>query len=1312
MADRRGSHSSEEELELGDLLGDEREGRESPPSPDAGGRPTGSRASSTSILDMDGDDLEDLVKRTPRPTGATSTLTEEAEGKLSPEELKEKIKTIFEKLTPAGKTKEEEKRYVGTPRYEGTESLNQRIRDRVFQTGRKLEDPAIDLETPYPSIPLAKVDIRFQDLDDETQQDILRCEETAQELTDMAWSHGEALYRKIPLHELDRFAVLTGIYGVDRALDSLETRDHLWNCTPKKLKEESTGVYKGEYDIETIKLGLLREYYEVYVERNIQALFDLEQGSGFRNNLVGILMTRLLKARIQKTEQFRRVAAKKQNQEEFRENYLKPLLKEEARKTTPVPPTKKTTRLSFQVAAEQDQSKTRYRTAQPPAKPAFNEPREDRERTGRAILKNRPDTSRDTSRDDSPPPRPRRRATFYPDEGSEDERRERKRRDQDYRTPRALDPVPLVPTPYQRRPRDSKCAQPSRTKQEDQFQQQWEDLEDQLFLNDITSTEDEDEDDSDADSYRSHHRSQQGRRDRTRSRSQESYASSSSFFPGVGKVSKDTIYYREKPKKDQNQNRRLLKDMAESMKNAGQKPGYFTESNLVNAATFLKFQDSVQKARKNKDHENAPKIKKIDPHNQDLSIGSFDYDIRGLSEKDILGPRFTKTIFPSDSARIATMQGIFQYLVGRPDCVNPTKRIILDILEKFDVPKQQSMQTAHTIGAMSQTTIPNEDHIPPPVCGRKNKFHSNMQKAIFTQLGLVESTDKYCLEDPKSRSLSLFLPLVKTTIENYELTESSAFSLLLSILKGVVWDEVQTASSKGVKSFSEVWMSIQRTSGGPLHTAGLEKELRAIMTNPPPIQIALSQIQSLRIKMFAHVPARNNREAKTAEAIYNDFVEFMRTHYTMIAVIIESTFKQKELSHYMETTALKQQGVPESQIKPFDKAQEYRELVCSHVASDIENTAYPQFMVSTPSKKVVIHSLKPGTGILKAKEEPEEPSGDEEEIEKDSSCTASEYIAKEKHPWKKTGELRNKELRNNERESRPRPRNGFMKNESQDDSRSESRRRNTSGNFRDNNRDNRDRDYRGNGNGNGNGNGGREGYGGYRNNRERSNTRVILHPLALRVGMGVCFLCRKADHYSRDCTLYPGGQSVNNECPTCTGFHADPCRAHERDKVPQPIFQWMEDGLPGPPPRRYNNYNNNNNTRGPSYGQQPRNPNFYGGSANGPRQRLRESMQENGRENRQRNDETRQDARGPTGGRNDYANGGRTQHPRAQDDRTNQRDQRPVENGIGNAGAQVAPTSAHISAMKPSSRTRKRSDDDYDSERHGHSGSGYSTSRD
>jgi hypothetical protein len=95
--------------------------------------------------------------------------------------------------------------------------------------------------------------------------------------------------------------------------------------------------------------------------------------------------------------------------------------------------------------------------------------------------------------------------------------------------------------------------------------------------------------------------------------------------------------------------------------------------------------------------------------------------------------------------------------------------------------------------------------------------------------------------------------------------------------------------------------------------------------------------------MLAHVPLKNGREMKTSDAVYHDFLTLMRNHHPLIAVSVDISMKQREAVHAMEAKVKILQGVLEKDLKPFNKVQEYRELVCSYLASDVQNTPYPNF---------------------------------------------------------------------------------------------------------------------------------------------------------------------------------------------------------------------------------------------------------------------------------------------------------------------------------------------------------------------------------
>jgi hypothetical protein len=118
---------------------------------------------------------------------------------------------------------------------------------------------------------------------------------------------------------------------------------------------------------------------------------------------------------------------------------------------------------------------------------------------------------------------------------------------------------------------------------------------------------------------------------------------------------------------------------------------------------------------------------------------------------------------------------------------------------------------------------------------------------------------------------------------------------------------------------------------------------------------------------------------KTSDAVYHDFLTLMRNHHPLIAVSVDISMKQREAAFMMENKVKSLQGVPEKDLKPFNKVQEYRELVCSYLATDIENACYPQFMTQqqqpSAGRKVQIFSIKPqGDGIASLTTSTSEPS--------------------------------------------------------------------------------------------------------------------------------------------------------------------------------------------------------------------------------------------------------------------------------------------------------------------------------------------------
>jgi hypothetical protein len=773
--------------------------------------------------------------------------------------------------------------------------------------------------------------------------------------------------------------------------------------------------------------------------------------------------------------------------------------------------------------------------------------------------------------------------------------------------------------------------------------------------------------------------------------------SASGPFPKFGKVSSDPsgISRRRKEVPPPKTNEERLSEIIRAMASNGIQPGYYTESNLTSAALIMKFMDEYQKNRKIL--EAKAEIENVDLSNQDLSVQSFDFNLYGTTPEDILGPRFMNTVFVNDVSRTETMRAILQHMVNHPECQHPTKGIILGMLGSFDISRQNKANMANmalsnlqTMGAISSpctTGVGDDLLILPPVLGTKSSYGTHLSKGVFSALGL-SIDDKFCLENPDSKPLNLYLPSLKRIIEAEQLCSDSAFTLLLSVLKGDCFDEVHTQLREGDKTFEEIWMSLQKTSGRALHTGGLEKVIQDILHKPPScVPAALSRIQNLRTKMNLHIPNKAIRQMKTSDAIYHDFRQLIRTHLPLESVPIDWAFRNKRSAHEEEVKLRQLQGLPA--LKPFDQAQVYKEIVCSYLASEVGSSPFPQVILQNSSslpKKLTISEaeLKP---ILKTSSAPEE---------------GQEHSAPSTHS--ESGHDRGRTQVRSQGSNRS------------NNSRSES---------------GRSRSYDPNNQ--------RTGYNNYSNNNSRDNSRPRMHipeMAANMLGERTCYLCKQSGHHSYHCTLYPNEPIRDGPpCPRCGAFHSSKCKAQMRTEIDQPLFI-KEDGsripyaqqpyIPGPndqqqrtfrPPFQNQNPRYPNNQGRPSYGPVPwnqnprrRTTNFNGSPNYTSNPRLFDAYSDRRparagppRDGNYRNGANYQNNQGPPP-QGDYQNQNNQQPPKSDNQSympnpEYQRNQQPMDGAIGNAGAQRPPANVFINSAQmqshPSSSMRETQDARY-----------------
>ena len=146
--------------------------------------------------------------------------------------------------------------------------------------------------------------------------------------------------------------------------------------------------------------------------------------------------------------------------------------------------------------------------------------------------------------------------------------------------------------------------------------------------------------------------------------------------------------------------------------------GLSEEQQAAILGTSLGVAHSINALTKEGQRQQQPVVKPVSPppSDLDLRVNSFDYDITGQTPEQILGKRFAKLRFPSESARLSTLRSIFQKVVDDPRALEFTKKVCLSQLGQFDYPKFTKQEVEHylsrTISRLDQHHDP--DLIPPP----------------------------------------------------------------------------------------------------------------------------------------------------------------------------------------------------------------------------------------------------------------------------------------------------------------------------------------------------------------------------------------------------------------------------------------------------------------------------------------------------------------------------------------------------------------------------------------------------------------------
>ena len=1169
---------------------------------------------------------------------------------------------------------------------------------------------AVDPEERYPELTPEEGQIAFDYLGAVSKRLVLRLEAAGINYCGMLWEFFYDFFPDTPFEEINRISTAGSIFGIDRALEvTVGHEQPALLGMFRKNRENSKKVFKVNRQRQNERIEQLRQYYEAIIRPLTDAVYLQEKRNQYQTNLFGIVFNQVLVIRRLRTEAFRRDQEALQSRLEKKEQELQELLQksiEDSRAARETQERENRLKDLDNRIGEVKKKQTGVGKASAPASSLPARPTE-------VVFDLPPRRSTTQSVDD----RIKQRVASLIDQGRSDcfrsvapasvlpPRRETQSKSLKSifknRAPRSEDDSPL------RMPAGRTQQVPTKV------------LDDLFQEDDVHHHYSSDSSDSDfiPRDERSGQRGSPFRSRAARKPEKSKDSPSGLVFPKFGNVATKRIETIRK-KKDLSQektDKERLDDLARAMSSNGMTSGYFTETNMTSAALLMKFMDEYMKGSKSRrKSEQEFETEEINHELQDLSLQSFDFNVSGVTPEDILGPKFMRTTFPDELSRVETMRAILQYVLDHPGCRFPTRGIVLNMLGEFDMPRQtrtnfalSTLQTMDAIASPYSEGMYDDSLISPPLLGLRSCYGSSLSKGVFSALGL--STDeKFCLEDLLSKPLNLYLPSLKRIIEAEQLCSDSAFTLLLSVLKGDCFDEVHSHMIDGSRSFEEVWMSLQKTCGRVVHTGGLEKSIKEILSKPPvSYPAALARLQNLRTKGFAHVRDKRMRQAKISEAAFEDFRTLIRTFMPLESVSIDWAYRSKKAA-YDEELRLKQlQGISPDKIRPFDCAQIYKEIICGYLASEVGSSPFPQVILqnqpSFPKKLTISEAdLKP---ILKTN-----ASGSAEEPDMSQASSHSET----------------------ERSDRGRPvARSQGSNRSQGGSRSGSARSYNQDQPRPQQWQNRPYNNYNNGYSNGGYNNASGGYNNAPRSRESSAGRgpgqMYIPVMASQtLNDRTCYLCKMTGHLSFHCTLYPGDTIKEGPpCTQCGAFHSAPCKSQMRNEVNQPRYlnddgtrvsysrlpyvpqpsgqqQQPQQQMPQQQPYQQQQrprFQIQNPFQNPRFGNQsqrpvpwnpgmnprPRISNFNGNPNYNPNLNPRPFNDQ--RQNREYNPNFRRNNQPNVHFQGNYQN---QQRPQPHPDNRQQyvpspeylRDQAPVDGAIGNSGAQRPPPNVFINSAR------------------------------
>ena len=355
----------------------------------------------------------------------------------------------------------------------------------------------------------------------------------------------------------------------------------------------------------------------------------------------------------------------------------------------------------------------------------------------------------------------------------------------------------------------------------------------------------------------------------------------------AGKVYNRNKSYREVPREPSGVLSAAFRDLQ-----LGGQDNEETRRLLATSLGMAQVMASLTKDYKNRNKKIYEEIPPPDK-NLDLRIDSFDYNIWGKTITQVLGPRFSTLRFPSDTARKIVMKGIFQKVAAHPDSGADAKLIALNQLGQVDPYKANRSEIQTFIADSYSATRGDLEIIPPPILGN-NELDNNIVKTFRTRVGMGP-TEKLNFGDMQSGRLKIILHSLKSVITNSGLSETEAYALLRLITEGVTNDIILLAEHEHKIPFDEYWLSLQKTQSRMSSIRDYEKKLKAVMQLDrfDSLENCLNEILIYNDKIHQKETDPSIRKLLCQRATLRDFKTFIRKHYPSYASQVNTVFGEK-----------------------------------------------------------------------------------------------------------------------------------------------------------------------------------------------------------------------------------------------------------------------------------------------------------------------------------------------------------------------------------------------------------------------------------